>query len=271
MKMNIRTAAALGALALIGTLTAAPAYAAPDRPLAPASVEFKLSPGDDSSDPEPRWKGNGEEWRDGALIKCSSITQDSLTWANCIQRRTAQDTAAKEAFNTAHAEWEARQSARSSAAQRPAYTPAPTTESAYTPPPSYTAPPTAAPKSPSSAIPWPWIGGGALLALIGWVLWRRRSMRPASVQGCGAPRPGLRDRALGLLDGLRDRVDPGPRRGHSGYDGYEPYPEAQRFDQPPAYADEQYAPASAATSPQPEPQQADIDFDTLFNRNKGDH
>ena len=62
MKMNIRTAAALGALALIGTLTAAPAYAAPDRPLAPASVEFKLSPGDDSSDPEPRWKGNGEEW-----------------------------------------------------------------------------------------------------------------------------------------------------------------------------------------------------------------
>lgn len=108
--------AGLATVASIGAAMTAPeCYQA-----APVNVEFRLAPdlnGNDPSDPEPKWGALGEEWRDGALIKCSTITQDSLTWADCIRRRTAQDTAAKEAYTDAHAEWKARKTKRATAAQ----------------------------------------------------------------------------------------------------------------------------------------------------------
>ncbi len=279
MKKNIP--AALGALALIGVLTAAPAYAAPDRPLAPVSVEFKLAP-DDSSDPEPKWGALGEEWMDGPKIDCGTRADwaSATERAACISQRNAQTKQAQATYKAAKEAWKARRDAREQAAEsaRRAAQEAPTT--AYTPPPSYTAPPTAAPRSNTSDIPWPWIGGGALLALIGWAVWRRRSMRPAPARGYAGSRPGLRDRALGLLDTVRDRVDPGPLHSGRGYTGdavdYPPHRGYPADDGPfggyepvPAYADEQYASAPAEPSPQRAQDQADgIDFDELFNRNK---
>lgn len=282
MKKNIP--AAVGALALIGVLTAAPAYAAPDRPLAPASVEIKLAP-DDSSDPEPKWGALGEEWMDGPKIDCGTRADwaSATERAACISQRNAQTKQAQATYKAAKEAWKARRDAREQAAEsaRRAAQEAPTT--AYTPPPSYTAPPTAAPRSNTSDIPWPWVGGGAVALLLGWVLWRRRSLRPAPARGYAGPRPGLRDRALSLLDGLRDRVDLGPRHSGRGYPGesedYAPHRAYPADDGPfggyepvPAYADEQYAPTVPDPEPSARPPRNDGEYthlDSLFNHDDG--